>query len=181
MVNVYWGEKYLDDMLATFEAHNVKTTFFVGGCWVAKNEQKLKEIYEKGHEIANHGYFHKDHSSISLKENKEEIVLCNTLIKKLCGVNVTLFAPPSGAYSDDTRKVVDELNMKMILWSKDTIDWRDKSEEKTVERAIGAEAGDLVLMHPMEHTAAALKRILDNFKSRNLKAITVSENIVGGV
>ncbi|MBQ3047487.1 MAG: hypothetical protein IJD48_00530, partial [Clostridia bacterium] len=29
MINVYWGEEYLDDMLNTLSKNNVTTTFFV--------------------------------------------------------------------------------------------------------------------------------------------------------
>ena len=36
MVNVYWGEEFLPDMLDTFDKYEVKTTFFVGGSWVVK-------------------------------------------------------------------------------------------------------------------------------------------------
>src|SRR5574344_454988 len=31
MINVYWGNEYLDSMLNTLKENNVKTTFFVGG------------------------------------------------------------------------------------------------------------------------------------------------------
>ena len=31
-------------MLSTFEKYNIKTTFFVGGYWVAKNEDMLNKI-----------------------------------------------------------------------------------------------------------------------------------------
>ena len=55
MINVYWGEEYLPEMLDTLDKYEVKTTFFVGGSWVAKNDNMLKEICNRGHEIANHG------------------------------------------------------------------------------------------------------------------------------
>ena len=58
MINVYWGNEYLPSMLQTLQEYNVKTTFFVGGMWVAKYPEELIKIYEQGHEIANHGFFH---------------------------------------------------------------------------------------------------------------------------
>ena len=35
MINVYWGDEFLPDMLDTLDDYNVKTTFFFGGSWVA--------------------------------------------------------------------------------------------------------------------------------------------------
>ena len=60
MVNVYWGTDYLDGMLEVWEKYDVKTTFFVGGTWAVKESEMLEKINDAGHEIANHGYSHKD-------------------------------------------------------------------------------------------------------------------------
>ncbi len=43
MINVYWGTEYLDDMLKTLEEENVKTTFFVGGCWASKKWRYVRK------------------------------------------------------------------------------------------------------------------------------------------
>ena len=66
------------------------------------------------------------------------------------------------------------------MWSKDTIDWRDHDEQLIFSRATQkAAGGDLVLMHPTKHTAAALHAILEYYKENSLHAVTVSENISG--
>ena len=59
-----------------------------------------------------------------------------------------IFAPPSGAYSDASVDAAEDLGHKVILWSKDTIDWHDHDEALLFDRASGAQGGDLVLMHP---------------------------------
>lgn len=65
MINVYWGNEYLEEMLQILAKHNVKCTFFVGGSWAAKYPEMLKAIADGGHEIGNHGYFHKEHSKLT--------------------------------------------------------------------------------------------------------------------
>ena len=68
--------------------------------------------------------------------------------------------------------------MRVIMWSKDTIDWRDKDADLVVSRATdGVQAGDMILMHPTAHTASALGRILEYYRGHGLKAVTVSELI----
>ena len=44
MVNVYWGEEYLPDMLDTFDKYDVKTTFFMCGYWVDDYPEEVKKI-----------------------------------------------------------------------------------------------------------------------------------------
>ncbi len=178
MFNVYWGEKEVYRILDTLDEYDGKATFFIGGSWADDNVDCLKEIYARGHEIGNHGYFHKSQDKLGLQQNREEIARCNQFISLAIGVTPTLFAPPSGAYSNATLTAVKQLKMKTILWSKDTIDWRDKNESLVYTRATkDVEAGALILMHPMEHTANALPDILKEYKRRGLTAITVGENL----
>lgn len=178
MINVYWGSEYLDDMLATLKEKNVKTTFFVGGTWAVLNENYLKKIYEDGHEIANHGYHHKDHDKISEQENLNEIKNTHTIIKELLGIDMNLFAPPSGAYDKTTVSCAALLGYKTIMWTRDTIDWRDHNADLIYNRAIkNAKGGDLVLMHPTEATAKALGKIIDYLQGQKFVLTTVSDNI----
>ncbi len=178
MFNVYWGTEYLNDILNTLNNYNVKTTFFVGGQWAEKEQDMLKLIANNGHEIGNHGYFHKDHNKLSYSQNKEEINVCHTLINTIVNYNMNLFAPPSGAYNKTTLDVASELGYKTIMWSKDTIDWRDKDETLVFSRATkNVSGGDLILMHPTSHTLLALPKILEYYKQNNLIATTVTETI----
>jgi peptidoglycan/xylan/chitin deacetylase (PgdA/CDA1 family) len=176
--NVYWGTEEVYEILEVLEKHNAKATFFIGGCWADDNVQCLRTIYESGHEIGNHGYFHKDHAKLSLSDNRREIQDCNAFIERAIGVKPTLFAPPSGSYGESTLSVCQGLGMKTVLWSKDTIDWRDKDAALIYTRATkNVKGGDFVLMHPMQDTVDALSDILNEYKKRGLTTVTVSENL----
>lgn len=97
------------------------------------------------------------------------------------GTDVALFAPPSGAYNDTTVKVCNDLGLKTILWSKDTVDWRDKDASLAYNRATkDLSGGDFILMHPMEQTVKALSNILLYYKQNGLRAVTVTENLTYG-
>lgn len=179
MINVYWGTEYLVDMLKILDEHKTKTTFFVGGSWVAQNPEILKKIKASGHEIASHGYYHKDHAKLDYARNKEEIEYCHKIVKEYTGIDMNLFAPPSGSYNQTTIKVAESLGYKTIMWSRDTIDWRDKNSNLIYSRAIkDIKGGDLILMHPTEKTRDALNDILTYIEQNNLVATTVS-NVLG--
>ena len=79
---------------------------------------------------------------------------------------------------EDTVNAAQSLGLKTILWSKDTVDWRDKDEDTCYLRATkDVSAGEFVLMHPMPHTLAALPRILEFYREQGLRAVTVGENL----
>lgn len=178
MINVYWGTEFLDDMLDVLEQKNAKATFFVGGTWAIDNADLLKTMLDEGHEIGNHGYKHKDQDKLSYDEAKKEISLTHNIVKDATTKEMTLFAPPSGAYNAQTVKVAEELGYKTIMWTRDTIDWRDHDANLIYSRALkGVKGGDLILMHPTQSTLDALGRIIDDIQNKGLELATVSETI----
>ena len=64
------------------------------------------------------------------------------------------------------------------MWSKDTIDWRDKDENTILSRATkNLSNGDLILMHPKEHTLNVLPKIIDFILENGYNIVTVGKNI----
>ena len=178
MINVYWGTEYLDGMLEILDKYDVKTTFFVGGAWAVKESDMLEKIYEKGHEIGNHGYTHKDQDKLNREQNQKEILTTHNIVKDLLNIDMNLFAPPSGAYSKTTVEVASNLGYQTIMWTRDTIDWRDKDADLIYSRAVkDAKGGDLVLMHPTEKTLEALENIIITLQEKGLKVTTVSDTL----
>lgn len=183
MINVYWGNECIDDILCILKENEVKTTFFVGGSWAVKYPEILKKIYANGHEIANHGYFHKDQDKLSYQQNYDEIKKCHEVIKSIIDVDMNLFAPPSGAFNKSTLEACENLGYKAIMWTYDTIDWRDKDADLIYKRATkDLKGGNLILSHPTEHTLKALPKILKFYKDNGFTATTVSDTLsVNGI
>ena len=176
--NVYEGSETVEKILGVLEEKNVKATFFIGGCWADDNMDTVLKILEKGNEIGGHGYFHRDHSKLSEEENRAEMEMLHALVKRNTGEDIKLFAPPSGAFSTTTLKVAEKMGYKTIMWSKDTIDWRDKNADTVYSRATkNVAGGDIILMHPKQHTLEALPKIIDYYEKIGLKAGTVGECI----
>ena len=174
MVNVYQNEDCVLDMLDVFDAYKVKATFFVGGSWAVKNIDVVKQIYSRWFELGNHGFYHKDQDKLSFDANTQEIKACHDVISKNIGIEMTLFAPPSGAYNKTTVDAAENLGYKTIMWTRDTIDWRDQNEDVIYKRATKDMAnGDLVLMHPTPKTVAALTKILAYAVNNGFEPATV--------
>lgn len=159
-----------------------KATFFVGGSWASRNPELVKKIVDNGFEIGNHGYLHKDHDKISVERQRQEITTCHDLIKQITGVEMTLFAPPSGAYNRATVKICNTLNYKTIMWTLDTIDWRDKSSDLVFKRATKKiQNGNLILMHPTAHTLEALPSVISAYTKAGIQLVSVSDNIMSTI
>ena len=179
MFNCYENAQGVIEIAKTLQKYGFCATFFMGGCFADDNVELLKFLAENGHEIGNHGYFHKEHGKLSYQANLLEIEYCHNIVKAHTGIEMNLFAPPSGDYSKTTIEVCEKIGYKVILWSLDTIDWRDKSEKIVYNRATQKiKGGDFVLMHPKQHTINVLDEILNFYLQNGLVVTTVSQCMV---
>ncbi len=177
--NVDWGEEVIPDMLKIFDEKDIKITFFVTGSWASKHPDLLRQMYLKGHEIGSHGYGHKMCSQISDNELRSELEKTEKAIGDAIGIRPKYFAPPSGDFSEKTVNFCRENGYRMILWSADTIDWREGSTADIIqERILKKELdGAIVLMHPKEETVKALPGLIDAIKEKSIQPVKLSQMI----
>ena len=176
LINVAWGNEYIPGILKTLNEHQTKATFFFDGSWVKKNPDLAKMIKEAGHEIGNHAYSHPDLKQRSVAQTKEELKKTNDVIKATLGITPIWFAPPSGSFNEATIQVADQLDMKTILWTVDTVDWRKPATSEMVRRVVSkVENGSMVLMHPTKPTAEGMERMITDIKAKGLQLGTVSD------
>lgn len=176
MINVAWHEERLPAMLDILRKNRVRATFFVLGSWAHKHTASVKHIDEMGHEIGNHAYTHRNMSSLSAYAQRQEIVRTAQLLATL-GVHPSpWFAPPSGDYNEETVRVAWAYGLYTVLWSVDTIDWREPKPDVLVQRVMAhIHAGALVLMHPTAAATQALPTLIDRIRARGLQLGTVSD------
>lgn len=179
MVNVAWGNEYLDSMLDTLDKHQVKTTFFLDGSWVKRYPEEAKKIAARGHEIGNHAYSHPDMKYLGVERIHQEISRTQAVIEKTTGIKPTLFAPPSGSFH---QRVVDiassSYQMKTILWTADTVDWKKPPPSQVISKISKLmDNGVLVLMHPTAASEQSLDQLLTIARQKGLVPTTVSQVI----
>ncbi|MGN1400398.1 MAG: polysaccharide deacetylase family protein [Bacillus sp. (in: firmicutes)] len=178
LINVAWGNEYLPDMLSTLKKHKVKATFFLEGRWAKNNPDLAKTIAEEGHEIGNHSFTHPNMKNISGAAIRKELQDTNEVIKAVTGKTPTLFAPPSGAFREETVKIADEYKMDTIMWSVDTIDWQKPAPDVLTKRVLNKiHNGAFVLMHPTDSTAKSLETLITEIKKKELHIKTVTDSL----
>lgn len=178
MINVAWGNEHLETILHTLDKRQVKATFFLDGSWLHKNPEQAKAIVAAGHEIGSHAYTHPLMSRLTRERIIEELEKTNKKIEELLHQKVTLFAPPSGDFDGRVVKLAWEREMLTILWTLDTVDWRNPPVNEMVQKINSkVEAGNLILMHPTPATAKGLNDMIIGIQNKGLSIDIVSEVI----
>jgi len=74
-------------ILDLLDRHGIIATFFVPG-WVAeRNKEIVKDVADRGHEVAHHGYLHEPLSSLGPEESEGEILdLGSEIIESITGI-----------------------------------------------------------------------------------------------
>jgi polysaccharide deacetylase family protein (PEP-CTERM system associated) len=82
-------------LLDLFESHGIKATFFVLG-WVADRHRTLvKEIHDRGHEVAAHSYWHRLVFEMTPDEFREDVRRVRDLLEEITGAKVTGYRAPT--------------------------------------------------------------------------------------
>ena len=82
-------------LLDTFDSHRARATFFVLG-WMAEREPALiREIRDRGHEIACHGYGHELVYAMGADRFRDDLRRAKRAIEDACGCRVKGYRAPS--------------------------------------------------------------------------------------
>ena len=122
--DINWAEEeHLDEILQILKKYDAKGTFFIMGGWVNytdDNKEKLKNIYNDGHEIGNHSYIHPNFVNISEQRMNDELKKTEDIIYQTIGCNTKSFRFPSGSYNEKALNYVMSKGYKCIQWDVDS-------------------------------------------------------------
>ena len=79
-------------------------------------------------EIGNHSNSHKHINKMSYGENLEDMTNCNSKISEITENPVKFYRGPYGEYNNTVISVAEELDMKVIQWDIDTLDYTRKND-----------------------------------------------------
>jgi|SRR5690625_4334068 len=176
LINVSWGTEYIPQILKTLDNHDVKATFFIEGKWAKENSELVKMIDDEGHIIGNHSYNHPDMATIANSEKQKQIDQTNHILHSITKKQPIWYAPPSGSYNDEVIRVAHNLSMETILWTVDTIDWKNPSVSVMINRVMtNIHPGATILMHPTKVVSEGLATMIEEIKDKNYKLGTIED------
>lgn len=84
-----------DRLLALFEEHGARCSFFILGSVAEKYPGVIRTIKQAGHEIASHGYGHQSVSQMSREEFRADLQRASAILESITGTKVIGFRAPS--------------------------------------------------------------------------------------
>ncbi len=166
---------YTNDIIEYLNKENARATFFILGNKVSIYKDTINKALKYGNEIGNHSYNHKWLTKLSIEEMLLQIEKkTQAIIEENTGYTPVSFRPTYGSINNTMRKNV---NLNIVLWTVDTMDWKYKSVDKIVSRATSkVKDGDIILMHDThERTYNALLKIVPELKHQGFTFVTISE------
>ena len=182
LINVAWGDEALSEMLDILDEHHVRASIFFEGKFADQHRDLVLEVFNRGHVVGNHSYSHPaGWLNLSYAGFEEEIIRTNEILTSITGEQVVYFAPPGGAFTDETVQAAYDQGMYTILWSADSIDWRGEPANVLVNRIMNRLCpGGLILTHPKPETVIALPEIIERVRSAGYEFGSIAD-IVNGV
>ncbi|WP_018863404.1 XrtA system polysaccharide deacetylase [Thioalkalivibrio sp. ARh3] len=102
-------EYNLERILALFDHHQVRATFFTLG-WIAERyPQAIRRIVDAGHEMASHGYGHQRVTELGPQAFRADIIRAKSILEDIAGVPVRGYRAPSFSIGEDNLWALDVL------------------------------------------------------------------------
>jgi len=169
-------------ILDILQSYNVKGNFFFLGESAKMYPEVVKETFDRGNFIGNHTYDHKDLTTLSIGEIKNEIDKTEEVISSITGKKSTAIRPPYGAFNGNVIKAIKDNGSVSVLWSVDTLDWSKREVASILKNVTdNLRPGDIILMHSNGDkgvTADALPYVIEAIKARGYKISTL-DKLVG--
>jgi peptidoglycan/xylan/chitin deacetylase (PgdA/CDA1 family) len=178
-------------VLDALDKLDAKATFFLVGEQVWRARGLAHEIVLRGHEVACHGYHHRNHLARTPRDVQQDLVRAGSLIEDVCGTGVAWFRPPYGVFNAWSWRTAADLGWDRVLWSRWARDWEERATADSIAgRATdGLQDGEILLLHDADTYSApnsyaamldALPRIVEHVDALGLRTVRLGDALVGG-
>ncbi len=172
---------YTPTILDILKDKNAPATFFMMGKNIAKYPEQVKRMVKEGHAIGNHSYNHPDFTKQWTAKVVDEIQSTQHELLKVVGKKPDIIRPPYGALTKADTRLLNQLGLRNIFWSVDTLDWKGKTSDEIMEivrRQIFP--GGIILQHNFEAkkgelngSIEALPKIIDELREQGYTFVTI--------
>lgn len=167
----YEYENLTASILDTLKEKNVKAVFFITMSYAMKNPALVQRMIDEGHIVGNHSNSHREMPTLSTDEMVWEVMSLHDYVLERFGYKMTLFRPPTGAFSTRSLALVQSLGYKTVHWSFAYMDWNTDAQpdpETALRRITSSHhSGAIYLLHAVSKTNAdVLGDAIDFFRAQ---------------
>lgn len=169
------SKKYTASILDALKEYNASATFFVLGSNAENAPELLQRMVLEGNEIGNHTFSHKQLTTLSEAGIEEEISETKECIYQITHTYPQVLRPPYGSKNETVVKCANDT--RVVTWTLDTRDWKDRDAKVIVERIMkDVKDGDIILMHDLYASSAqAAKIVIPKLQDAGYQLVTVSQ------
>lgn len=169
-------------ILDILKEHHIKATFFILGDRAERHPETVRRIAEEGHAIGNHSWSHPNFKELTMEEATKQITDTQEELNHIIGYRPSLFRPPYGALDADKEKAIQNMELAIVNWSVDTMDWSGVSAQE-IMRIIDTQLkpGGIILQHTangknqLANTLEALELFIPDLKDQGYSFVTVPD------
>ncbi|RQD73381.1 MAG: LysM peptidoglycan-binding domain-containing protein [Candidatus Syntrophonatronum acetioxidans] len=175
--------RYTPQVLDVLKEYQVPATFYLMGSRAERHPEVVKRIVEEGHVIGNHSWSHPDLRRLSKERLIEEILKTESILEKITGLKTALMRPPYGGVNKEILKTMKSLEYRVINWSVDSVDWRDREVDQILLNTLpDTNNGGILLFHSaggegqsMAATVEVLPELINTLRFMGYNFVTVDE------
>lgn len=164
---------HTQQLLDSLRAERAPATFYMLGPAAQQQPALVRAAAATGFEIGSHTMTHTDLTTLKPRAARAEVRDAERILSDLVGAPVRTYRPPYGAVNDAVLRAV---NQPAILWTIDTLDWKDPGVDELVARSVDvAKPGDIILFHDTHgDSVEAVGPVMRGLRDRGLTPVTVS-------
>ncbi|MET3699676.1 peptidoglycan/xylan/chitin deacetylase (PgdA/CDA1 family) [Bacillus oleivorans] len=164
--------KYSKEIIDILKKYEVGGTFFFIGLHAKKYPEYVQYVHDNGYSIGSHTMNHTNMTNLSYEEQEKEMIQSIHLIEDIIQEEVVLFRPPYGAKNETTLELAERTNHKLVLWNKDTEDWKHHNSEEIFQYVANSDtSGAIILLHESQAVIDALPRIIEYLQQQGLEVV----------
>ncbi|WP_432207419.1 polysaccharide deacetylase family protein [Burkholderia pyrrocinia] len=178
-------------VLDLLDRYGIRATFFCIGERALRYPSLTREIVARGHTVENHSHTHRHTFSIkSPSALVKEVSAAQRALTELTGERPMFFRAPAGLRNVLLEPVLQNLDLRLVAWTKRGFDTREPDPERVGQRLLhNLAARDILLVHDGNAAVSdggqavllsVLPRVVDAARHQGLSFVTLRQAFVDG-
>ncbi len=142
---------YTPQLLEVLDRYQVRASFFWLGSCVDRNPTLAREVYQRGHWLGLHGYYHHSFPFLSTVALKQSLVKTQAAIAQVCQLDpdkIRDVRPPNGLFTPQVLQRLHRERYRVVMWTVVPEDWVRPGIAAVRQRVMeNVQNGALIVLH----------------------------------